>query len=109
MTSWEYASCMNAGPSRGGARRPEKRVTARSKPPQKKCAGLHLPTKGQRRARVRLGDLPQDPPEPPDLNGVVRTVHRVVGDRIPGDGSSTGTGQILTPRPMSESAAIVAP
>ena len=35
---------MKAGPSRGGAGRPEKRVTARSKLPQKKCTGLHLPT-----------------------------------------------------------------
>ena len=35
MTSWEYASRMNAGPSRGGARRPENRVTAISNPPQK--------------------------------------------------------------------------
>ena len=39
---------MNAGPSRGGAGLPEKRVTARSKLPQKKCTGLHLPTKSQR-------------------------------------------------------------
>ena len=36
---------MKAGPSRGGAGRPEKRVTARSKLPQKKWTGLHLPTK----------------------------------------------------------------
>ena len=36
---------MKAGPSRIGARRPEKRVTARSKAPQKKWTGLHLPTK----------------------------------------------------------------
>ena len=45
MTSCEYASRMNAGPSRGGAGLPEKRVTARSKPPQKKWTGLHFPTK----------------------------------------------------------------
>jgi len=32
----------------GGARRPEKRVTARSKLPQKKCTGLHLPMKRPR-------------------------------------------------------------
>ena len=30
-------------PENFGARRPEKRVTARSKLPQKKCTGLHLP------------------------------------------------------------------
>ena len=32
-------------PVKAGARRPEKRVTARSKLPQKKCTGLALPTK----------------------------------------------------------------
>jgi len=32
----------------GGARRPEKRVTARSKLPQKKCTGLDLPKKRPR-------------------------------------------------------------
>ena len=32
-------------PSRGGARRPEKRVQARSNEPQKKCTGLTLPRK----------------------------------------------------------------
>ena len=32
----------------GGAVRPEKRVTARSKLPQKKCTGLTLPMKRER-------------------------------------------------------------
>ena len=44
---------MNAGPSRGGAGLPENRVTARSKPPQKKCTGLHLPTKAGTRGAER--------------------------------------------------------
>ena len=35
-------------PSRAGARRPLKRVTARSKLPQKKCTGLHFPRKPAR-------------------------------------------------------------
>lgn len=43
MASCEYASRMKAGPSRGGAGRPENRVTATSKAPQKKWTGLHLP------------------------------------------------------------------
>ena len=47
---------MNVGPSRGGAGRPEKRVTARSKPPQKKWTGLALPTKPARRS-VKTGAM----------------------------------------------------
>ena len=50
-----YASRMKAGPSRGGAGRPEKRVTARSKPPQKKCTGLHLPMKARAPRQHALG------------------------------------------------------
>src|ERR1700675_882192 len=49
ITSCEYASrVIESAPSRGGARRPEKRVTARSKLPQKKCTGLLLPIKRER-------------------------------------------------------------
>src|SRR5207344_249975 len=36
-------ACNPVCPSRSGARRPEKRETARSKLPQKKWTGLHLP------------------------------------------------------------------
>src|SRR5882672_928194 len=39
---------MASAPGRSGARLPEKRVTARSKLPQKKCTGLHFPTKPAR-------------------------------------------------------------
>src|SRR3546814_3246782 len=48
-SSCEYASCITqsaqfgAPPGCRGAPRPEKRVTARSKAPQKKCEGLDLP------------------------------------------------------------------
>src|SRR5437879_12572343 len=51
LSSFEYASrVIESGkcgtpPGCGGARRPEKRVTARSKLPQKKCTGLDFPTK----------------------------------------------------------------
>src|ERR1700685_661269 len=49
ITSCEYASrVIESAPSRGGARRPEKRVTARSKLPQKKCTGLFLQMKRDR-------------------------------------------------------------
>ena len=42
-TSWEYASDVTAfAPGIGGARRPENRVSARSKECQKKCTGLVL-------------------------------------------------------------------
>ena len=34
---------MRSAPARGGARRPEKRVTVKSKLPQKKWTGLHFP------------------------------------------------------------------
>ena len=56
MTSCEYASrVIRSAPARSGARRPEKRVTARSKLPQKKCTGLALPMKRARNApRTRL-------------------------------------------------------
>ena len=44
LTSCEYDSrVIESAPSFGGAGRPEKRVTARSKLPQKKCTGLHFP------------------------------------------------------------------
>jgi hypothetical protein len=49
LTSCEYASCVTLSgrwgtpPGCKGARRPENRVTAKSKLPQKKWTGLHLP------------------------------------------------------------------
>ena len=50
ITSCEYDSRVTASaPGRSGARRPEKRVTARSKLPQNKCTGLHLPMNSQRK------------------------------------------------------------
>ena len=94
---------MNAGPSRGGAGRPEKRVTARSKAPQKKWTGLHLPTNAQRGAGQRPLDLHA---------GCARTGSRTAGSyarwsvslssRI-GAGISTATGQIFTGSPISSS------
>src|SRR5581483_9010524 len=49
LTSCEYASfVMGSAPGRSGARRPENLVTAKSKLPQKKCTGLHLPMNHER-------------------------------------------------------------
>src|SRR5581483_11247292 len=49
LHSCEYASrVIGSAPSRGGARRPEKRVTAKSKLPQKKWTGLFLPMNRER-------------------------------------------------------------
>src|SRR5438874_11161761 len=58
-TSCEYASSVIESGTPGvlgcaGARRPEKRVTARSKLPQKKWTGLHLPTNCERN-RLKTG------------------------------------------------------
>ena len=43
MTSCEYASCVTGSASSAPPGRPEKRVTARSRPCQKRCTGLVLP------------------------------------------------------------------
>jgi hypothetical protein len=55
LTSCEYASTITHLPTFGtpgcsGARRPEKRVTAISNAPQKKCTGLDLPMNRARNA-----------------------------------------------------------
>src|SRR5262249_53140488 len=99
----EYASRMNAGPSRGGAGRPEKRVNARSMPPQKKFSGLHLLTKLQRadvstrpawmRIRQKRFAYSRSYEWCP-----VPSSNRV------GDGTSTGIDQIFTGIDRSESA-----
>src|SRR5438045_5779088 len=63
LTSCEYASRVIASgkcgipPGCGGAGRPEKRVTARSKLPQKKCTGLHLPQNRERRSEEHTSEL----------------------------------------------------
>ncbi|MEZ5289105.1 MAG: hypothetical protein R2712_30735 [Vicinamibacterales bacterium] len=84
---------MNAGPSRGGAGRPEKRVMARSKLPQKKWAGLHLPTNPRRALGEDVADLHEQPPEALREYGVVGAVHVSSSKRM-GSGISTGIGQM---------------
>src|SRR5689334_23721373 len=59
--SCEYASSIIAYDTPGtggcfGARRPEKRDTARSKPPQKKCTGLTLPMNRPRKSLSTLSE-----------------------------------------------------
>src|SRR5260221_8041163 len=95
---------MNAGPSRGGARLPEKRLTARSKAPQKKCEGLHLPTKEQRACVYTSSICRKMRQHRFAKTGsydawTVSSVNRI------GVGISTGIGQIWTPSPISESSA----
>src|SRR2546430_4290762 len=69
LTSCEYASRVTRSaqlgtpPGCGGAVRPENRVQARSKLPQKKWTGLTLPTKVERKAeitRVACTSCPQN-------------------------------------------------
>ena len=93
---------MKAGPSRGGAVRPEKRVTAKSKLPQKKCTGLHFPMNWHRTsfntrslwARMRQTRF-----------AYFRSYEwwTLSSSKRIGEGISTGIGQIFTAKPMSPS------
>ena len=91
---------MNAGPSRGGAGRPENLVTARSKPPQKKCAGLHLPTKSQREPSSTRPTSDRIVQQRRACTGSYVWCASSVSSRI-GAGISTAIGQILTGRPIA--------
>src|SRR6266542_2942619 len=99
MTSCEYASrLIVSAPGRCGAGRPEKRVTARSKLPQKKCTGLHFPTKPHRNlsdtgfiaTRARQNALAQA--------GSYDRCTESASKRM-GSGTSTGIGQMRTAKP----------
>ena len=74
-------SGMLGAPGWGGAGRPENRVTARSKLPQKKCTGLAFPEKARAEHREHLVDLYQRAPEPGDLLGVVGRMDAVLLER----------------------------
>ena len=67
-----------------GAGRPEKRVTARSGAPQKKCTGLHLPVKRPRNSLEHAIGLHEDAPEAVGVLRVVGAVRLVLveGQRI---------------------------
>ena len=64
-----------------GAVRPENRVTARSKLPQKKCTGLTLPRNRDRNRREHPIHLHQGAPEPVDVVRVVRMVLGILIER----------------------------
>src|SRR3954463_6332572 len=93
---------MNAGPSRGGAARPENLVTARSKAPQKKCTGLHLPTKSQREPSNTRATLERIVQQRFASTGSYEEGVSWVPSRN-GTGSSTATGQIFTGSPSAVS------
>src|SRR5271154_1821213 len=84
----------------GGAVRPEKRVTARSQLPQKKCTGLALPMKRPRNSlkiestetRIRQNRLA--------YSGSYEACVRSFSNPI-GFGISTGIGQIFTAIPIA--------
>ena len=65
----------------GRRRAPEKRVTARSNAPQKKCTGLLLPMKRPRNCLKYPVDLHQRPPEAMDVGRVVGGMHMVLVER----------------------------
>ena len=69
---------MKAGPSRGGAGLPEKRVTARSKLPQKKWTGLHLPTNPHADCVNTRATCATIRHQRLDGRRIVRPVHRVL-------------------------------
>jgi hypothetical protein len=78
-----------------GAVRPEKRVTARSKLPQKKCTGLALPKKPVRNLWTNLAD-----------NGVIRQSWPMLGGRYfcrnqTSRGMSRPLGIMRSPRPST--------
>ena len=64
-----------------GAGRPEKRVVARSKPPQKKWTGLALPTKPVWKTFSTRSDLDQRPPQQLRMLRVVRVMPLVQVER----------------------------
>ena len=64
-----------------GAGRPENRVTAMSKLPQKKCTGLTLPRNGARNCFSKPIHLQQDAPEPVGVFGVVGRMCPVLVER----------------------------
>src|SRR3546814_4231016 len=79
-SSCEYASCITqsaqfgAPPGCRGAPRPEKRVTARSKAPQKKCEGLDLPWN---RARNTLNTRSRSEEHTSELQSLMRNSYAV--------------------------------
>src|SRR4051812_8972528 len=86
---------MNAGPSRGGAVLPEKRVTARSKLPQKNCTGLHFPRKEHRDSENTRCTCRRICQKRRAYTASYDRCTVSLSNRI-GEGISTGIGQIFT-------------
>ena len=86
-------------PGCSGAARPEKRVTARSKLPQKKCTGLALPRKPVRNRREHAVDLDQRAPAALRRGGVVGGVDACRRRRGSGRPLRSARGWIATSMP----------
>jgi hypothetical protein len=75
-----FVATPGALPVNVGARRPENLVTARSKLPQKRCTGLHLPRKPVRKCLNTRSHLQQRAPEAMRIFRVIRGVLAVDGE-----------------------------
>src|SRR2546429_9914309 len=100
ITSCEYDSfVMGSAFGLSGARRPEKRVDARSKLPQKKCTGLDLPMNLHRKIS-NIGLMPIRMLQNAFADcGLYASWITSLSKRI-GSGISTGIGQILRLMPI---------
>jgi hypothetical protein len=65
-------------PGCGGARRPEKRVHAKSKPPHQKCEGTAFPRKATAKALQHAIGLHEGTPPPPCRVAVVRGIRVII-------------------------------
>src|SRR5487761_1716403 len=88
-----------------GARRPENRVTARSKLPQKKCTGLDLPMNRPRNSSKTESAETSARQKRFAYSGSYDACTRSSSKRI-GLGISTGMGQIFTRMPRDASASM---
>src|SRR5437899_11628202 len=105
-TSCEYASRVIASaPSRAGALRPLKRVTARSKPPQKKCTGLDFPRNRERNSFKTAADDEATRHQRLAYSRSYDACCSSRSNRI-GEATSHGIGQMGTSTPSRASVAI---
>ena len=92
-------------PGCGGAVRPEKRVTAWSKLPQKKWTGLHLAEEARAELLEHAVDLEQHAPEALGCVGIVGGVRAVLRER---DRLRHLVGAAVDTRPLMPSSASAA-
>jgi hypothetical protein len=95
---------IGSAPGLSGARRPEKRVEARSKLPQKKCTGLDLPMPGSEILKHGLY-RDENMPEGSCRLWIVRMMRhiRIQADRV---GYLDGRWQVCVSSPMRLSVSI---